>query len=299
MSATPPNADSTGDSKSEVKSGLLAAFRQLLRPLIRILIRNGVAFGEFAEVAKTVYVESAAQDFRLPGRKPSGARIAILTGLTRKEVKRLSDKKDQILGGGTATLSRAGRVLAGWHSDSDFTGPYGIPLQLPFDSSNEPCFTELVRRYSGDMPARAMLEELVRVKAVDGSDETHLTVIERAYIPYQLDPEQLARVGITIHDLAATLDFNLDPRRKVPGRFERRVYTTEGIEEKDFPEFRELVEKKGQQLLVTLDDWLSSKEKSADQDETDVERIRTGVGIYLFQGDAEGGDPAGKNKEDK
>jgi hypothetical protein len=69
-----------------VRIRLLAAYRKLMQPLVRILIRHGVSFGELSEVLKNVFVEVAGRDFALPDRKPSQSRVAILTGLTRKEV---------------------------------------------------------------------------------------------------------------------------------------------------------------------------------------------------------------------
>ena len=102
-----------------VRLGLLAAYRKLLQPLVRILIRSGISFGESAEVLKTVFVEVAARDFDLPDRKTSLSRIAILTGLTRKEVA----KQQEILRSGAldvdSNLNRVIRVLEGWHSDPD------------------------------------------------------------------------------------------------------------------------------------------------------------------------------------
>ena len=68
---------------------------------------------------KTVFVEVAARDFDLPDRKTSLSRIAILTGLTRKEVA----KQQEILRSGAldvdSNLNRVIRVLEGWHSDPD------------------------------------------------------------------------------------------------------------------------------------------------------------------------------------
>ena len=82
------------------------------------MIRNGISFGELAEVLKNVFVEVAARDFQIEERKASRSRIAIMTGLTRKEVA----KQEEILNSGKAlqvvsNLNRIARVLAGWHSD--------------------------------------------------------------------------------------------------------------------------------------------------------------------------------------
>ena len=104
-----------------LRLGLLAAYRKLMQPLVRVLIRNGVSFGELAEVLKNVFVEVAARDFQMEDRKISRSRIAIVTGLTRKEVARQED----ILRSGKhwkwySNLNRVTRVLEGWHSDPDF-----------------------------------------------------------------------------------------------------------------------------------------------------------------------------------
>ena len=74
------------------KLGLLAAYRKLIQPLVRILVRNDVNFYDFVEVLKSVFVEVAdKEEFRLPNRAMSDSRIAILTGLNRKEVARQRD----------------------------------------------------------------------------------------------------------------------------------------------------------------------------------------------------------------
>ena len=68
---------------------LSAATLRLLRPLVRILLRNNVSHRTFAELAKVAYVEVANAEFGIVGKKQTVSRIAILSGLTRKEVQRL------------------------------------------------------------------------------------------------------------------------------------------------------------------------------------------------------------------
>ena len=72
-----------------IKLTLLRAYQVLLGPLIRILLRQGISYVEFAEIVKAVYVEVALKDFKVEGRKATRTRVAVMTGLTRKEVKRV------------------------------------------------------------------------------------------------------------------------------------------------------------------------------------------------------------------
>ena len=75
----------------ETKDHLRRAISLMLKPLTRLLIAQGVTHAEFAETAKEVYVETALRHFESEG-KVNKSRIAILTGLTRKEVKNVIDR---------------------------------------------------------------------------------------------------------------------------------------------------------------------------------------------------------------
>lgn len=265
-----------------VREGLLSAYRKLMEPLVRILIRNGVSYNEFNEALKTIFVEIAERDFGLPDRKPSQSRIAILTGLTRKEVA----KQKQILEAGGfqlhGNLNRVTRVLVGWHTDSDFTGPYGMPIELPFESSSGPSFCGLVRRYSGDMAPRAMLDELLRVGAVEQLATGSFKVLMRAYIPEKLHPDAVERLGQVVRNFVNTLEFNMEKTAPGSGRFERVVFADRGLGKELMPAFDRLLRIKGQQLLVELDNWLSSQEVTETARAKGIERVKTGVGIYHY-----------------
>ena len=264
-----------------VKQALLAAYRHLLTPLIRILLRNGISYLEFAEVVREVFVTVAGRDFTLPKRKISLSRIAIMTGLSRKEVARLAReggkaRRLQV----DAELSRVGRVLQGWYTDSEFTGPYGVPLDLKFgDAPRKPSFTELVRRYSGDMPARAMLDELLRVGAARlEKDSGLIRVLNRAYVPEKLAAESVRHFGLTARNFVDTLDVNLRKVGPGRGRFERRVVADEGMRASDLNAFDLFVRDRGQQFLVEVDDWISARPTP----EANEEKVSAGVGLYVY-----------------
>ena len=270
-----------------VKTGLLAAYSKLLRPLVRILLKHGVTYAEFSEVVKTVFVTIAAQEFRVPGKKMSKARIAIVTGLTRKEVQRITEDEEHGDSRLKTNLSRIGRVLSGWHTDPEFTGPYGMPLEVRYDSENRNDVTivRLVQRYSGDMTPRAMLDELMRVGAVVETDHNWFKVVRRDYVPHALAPDFLEQVGTGIHDFAHTIEMNMQKEAPGLGRFERSVRPDKGLRKADLPMFDAYIRQKGQAWLEDIDNWLT--QLPAPDEDPDEEVIQTGVGIYHFVVDKE------------
>lgn len=266
----------------KVKAGLLAAYSKLLGPLTRILLKNGVTFGEFSEVVKTSFVTVAAQEFKVPGKKMSKARIAIVTGLTRKEVQRLSTTDQQERFNLKTNLNRITRVLSGWHTDPEYTGPYGMPLEIRYDSDNENdvTFVRLVQQYSGDMTPRAMLDELLRVESVAQTDLDWIKVLKRTYVPDAFAPDSLERLGRGVRDYVATMEVNMEKSESGAGRFERFVAPEFGLREQDLPDFNAYVRIRCQELLEEIDNWLSKKKRPDPNRGEKV--IQTGVGIFHF-----------------
>lgn len=250
------------------------AIARLLRPLCRLMLRNGVSFGAFGEIAKRTYVDVAMSEFTLPGKKPSISRASILTGLTRKEVQRLVAEAD---GGGPQAgehYNRATRVLTAWLRDPDFQDG-GQPRALPVDGDRS--FVALVRRHSGDMPARAMLDELQRVGAVRRRDDGQVELVTRAYVPQHGAAEKLHILGTDVSDLIDTIDHNLQHGAAHP-RFQRKVLY-HGIPPDAAADFRALAAREAQALLERLDAWLADRDDAA----PGAPRVRVGLGIHAIE----------------
>ena len=151
--------------KPTMRSVIGTAVVRLLRPLVRLMIHHGISFQAFAEAAKWIYVDVAGEQFRIPGRKMSKSRIAVITGLTRREVDRLTQEQPPPMDSSQEFYNRALRVFMGWLEDDDFRAADGSPLPLALVDGDR-SFAELVRRYSGNQPVRAVLDELMRVGVV-------------------------------------------------------------------------------------------------------------------------------------
>ncbi|MDO6442779.1 DUF6502 family protein [Marinobacter sp. 2_MG-2023] len=263
-----------------------ALFR-ILRPLARLLLRNGVPYGEFSELVKRAYVEAAMEDFPGKGRKPTDSGAAVMTGLTRKEVKR----QREILGGEhTGKLeglhtNRASRVVSGWVHDSVFQDSDGHPATLAFNGAQG--FCELVKKYSGDMPPRSVLNELLRVGMVSmDNDAGKVTLIQRAFVPTEDSEEMLQFFGEDVSDLIATVDHNLVRGEGDEPPFFQRTLTYNNIPPEVVSQWRAYAAEQSQNMLEQMDSWLGPKDRdvSGSQDDAAVqESFRTGISVFYFE----------------
>jgi hypothetical protein len=265
-------------SETEMRSALEQAVTRLLRPLFRILLRQGMAFTAFEKLAKRVYVDLAFNEFGLPGKKPSISRTSILSGLTRKDVQRLLAEPDERATAVDANYNRAARVLTGWVRDAELADAAADPRPLEVDG--ERGFAGLVRRYSGDMPVRAVLDELLRVGAVQRLADGRIELLTRAYVPVHGDAEKLHILGNDVADLVATIDHNL--QHGSDARFQRKVMYR-GIAPQTLPAFRKLSAAQAQALLERLDRWLAAQLESQPHADPGSEHARVGLGIYYFE----------------
>ena len=267
----------------EVKDHLRRALSLMFKPLVRLLIAQGVTHAEFSETAKEVYVETALRNFETDGRV-NKSRVAILTGLTRKEVKNVIDRA---LGSSDRekTYSRPARVLTGWYSDPQFQGPYGIPLELTYENGSEevPSFVELVRRYSGDMAPRQMLNQLVESGAVLEVDGRYKAV-SRIFLHSKLSPELIERLGSVGYRVFSSAARNIDRQADEASHFDRMVFADDGCSEEVLELFNEFIKARGQEFLEELDVWFSSRKELSDKS---TKRKETGVYMVHYVEEAD------------
>src|SRR5258705_9766044 len=123
---------------------VLAAARQWLKPLVHVLIRCGVPWKDFAELAKTAYVEVATQQFGKRGRPTNVSRTAVLTGLARREGRKQRPRLDATPQAWTGYVTKGSLVLSAWHREAKFLDADGEPGCVPSDGHG-PTFPALLR----------------------------------------------------------------------------------------------------------------------------------------------------------
>ena len=259
------------------ESPLKSAIERLLRPLVKLLIRHGMPYGEFKDIARETYVDVADKEFALPGKKQSAARISVLTGINRKDVAALQKQAGEDQGFQPRHHNRVYRVTNGWLIDPDFNIA-GEPKELPIDDEGNINFAELVRRYSGDVTVKALLDEMLRLGAIKIS-ENSVRLVNKAYVPDDKDRFRIA--GQAAYDLLNTLDYNLSDKDS-PNRIQRMV-AYDDIPLEHLEKIRQMSGQEIQQLLLRINSWLAEHDRSLSKDINGTGRVRAGVGIYYFE----------------
>lgn len=264
----------------EHQNALFRALHKLLRPLVRILLRNGVPFAAFADLVKCVYVEVAADEFTLPGKKQSNSRIATITGLTRKEVLRINNLDEFVSHERVEKHHRAARVVSGWVRDRNYHDKKNQPARLPLEGKSG-SFAELVKTYSGDVPARAILDELLQTGVVELSPNGHARLLTRAYIPGSGETEKLEILGKDVAGLISTIDHNT--QAPADDRFFQRKVFYDNLPDEAIAPLRAMVLERGQPMLEEFDRWMSKHDRDVNPKIKGAGRKAAGVGIYYFE----------------
>jgi Family of unknown function (DUF6502) len=268
---------------------VLFALLKALRPIARFLMKAGIGYREFAEISKCAFVDVATSDYGLRGRPTNISRVAVMTGLTRKEVKRLRQK---IAAGSQIVLDKVippAEIIQKWHTDPKFLDDFDRPLTLPFDGAS-PSFAELVKKFGGDIPPGAMRTELKRVGAVAESEDGHLTVTKRYFRPIGEQAQLQRALGQAMYGIANTINHNLG-RPEEKSWIERIAYS-QNIREADKNRVKRISTDRASEFVESINDLFSAYETIYADEPIEKQPGVTvvGVGVYYFEVDESEGE---------
>ncbi|HSH71121.1 MAG TPA: DUF6502 family protein [Deferrisomatales bacterium] len=263
---------------------VLAATRRILRALVRVLLRCGIPYPVFSELARWTYAEVAAREFSIRGRKQTNSRVAVITGLSRKEVLRLRRLPMPVDEGSVERFHRGARIVSAWVREGEPKDSGTLPGPLAFDGPG-PTFTALVAKHGGDVPPRAVLDELLRAGVVE-RDGDRVRLVSRAYLPAGdgAEGERVAVLGTDVAALLGTIDHNLQcPVEE--RRLQRRVLYR-GVPAAALPGIQALARQRGQALLEELDQILAGQvERGPDPGRADEPTRQVMFGMFWAEED--------------
>lgn len=261
---------------------LNSAFKRVFRPFVKLALSQGITYPALADMLKVTFVDVVRSDFSIEGEMPSDSRINLLTGIHRKEIRRLRESSVQSADSLPASVSLGAQLVGAWLSRPSFLDNQGHPRPLPRLASigGDISFEGLVGSLSKDIRSRVVLDEWLRlgVAAINESDEVVLNAA--AFIPSAGFDEKASYLCHNLHDHAAAAVDNL--LGEAPPKLERSVHYN-ALSSESIAELEEISKRMGMEMLLALN------RKANELEERDAEsrnsRHRFTCGIYFYNED--------------
>jgi Family of unknown function (DUF6502) len=267
--------------QNNIERQILGAILLVLRPLARALLRAGVGYREFSEIAKTAFVQTATENYGLRGRPTNISRVAVMTGLTRKEVRRIRDKTDASEQTVVVKTTPISEILHRWYTDEQFVDSNGRPKELAFDGDGT-TFTTLVRRFGGDVPPGAMRTELKRIDALKFSSDGKMSPTKRVAYNVELRDRLIGGLASIIYPATLNLAHNLEVADESE-RWANFAATSRSVRPSDKGRIMRISTDRINAFVESIDDMYGAYDTLYDKSESQDKLGAVGVGIFYFE----------------
>ena len=263
-----------------METAFKTALLNILRPLVRYLIARGWTYPVLSEALKSVYVAEAQRQYGGDPETVTDSRISLLTGIHRKDVKRLRAALQE--SSPAPSLRRdaglAARVVATWLSSRRYLDARKRPKALPISAGDARLsFEKLVQESRADMRPNVILDELVRVGVAEVDEDNMVRLVRKAYVS-DLPRDKIAYFGENVGDHLQSALHNMTSQ----GRpfLERAVYY-ELIDPEALEQLRPELTRLSEEFLQTVNRKVMPLNAEAiRRRESHGRRMRLGVFYY-------------------
>ena len=269
-----------------LKESFLSAIRRLMRPIVRQLLAYGVSYPAFSQLLREIYVDVADRELTLPYKRQTDSRIALVTGVHRKETSRLRRQPGRERGGRRLEESAVTRVIGRWMAGPPYADARGQPRPLPYESSvrSRASFARLVRELAVDVPPRSVLDELLRVGAAELRAGNQVVLRTEANIPAQDAEAKLELLGSDPGELFSTIMHNVE-NPETPRLQRKVVYDNVGADA--LTALREAARRIGEQFIREANALLAAHDRDRNPQAPGGARTRVVLGAYYFEDEIE------------
>ncbi|MBS4098937.1 MAG: hypothetical protein KGZ83_19105 [Sulfuricella sp.] len=258
---------------------LTGALRSALYPLVRLMLAKGMTYPFLADLLKEVFVEVSEREFKLDNKPQTDSRISLLSGVHRKDVRRLRQAPAALAEAMPRSVSLGAQLAAAWIGLPQYLDAEGRPCPLPrfARKGGEVSFEGLVESVSKDIRPRAVLDEWLRLGVVHLDDEDRVVLNTASFVPQCGFDEKAYYLGHNLRDHAAAAAHNL--LGEGPPLIERSVHYN-ALSPASIAALRALAEEDGKKVIQRLVGEALKLEESDAADPAPKERMTFGIYFY-------------------
>lgn len=197
---------------------VLKCLRLVLRPVVKFCLRWSLSIQDLNEACKAVFVQVVSEELEERGEKINISRIALTSGLHRRDVMRLLNPDDQSVQQGGLVM----RVIGQWQMDKRFQDNRGKPRELTYEGERSD-FHKLVSRISKDLNPGTFLFELERIGAISRKGDK-ISLIVKSYNPRGNPEAGFALLAADAEDLMCAVEENIYGNSENPNLHAKTAY---------------------------------------------------------------------------
>jgi hypothetical protein len=264
----------------ESTDDLILAAAKILSPLVKRLLARGIPFGRLEARLRELFVEIADAEFALPGRRQTDSRVSLLTGINRKEVRRIrSEEKTD--GPRSFGMNYITSLIGRWLSDPQTTDRAGRPRPLPYQAVRGPSFMKLARKVTADIAPRILLDELVRSGAVEIGEGDVVVLNSDGYVSKRHSSEGLQILAEDPAELIETMLRNIFSEDPQP-LLQRKIYY-DNLGADGAKQVRAQMRREGERFLLRVNRLLAKHDRDRNPGAAGGDRYSAGIGVYFFE----------------
>jgi len=267
-------------AQHEIETGLLGAAVAAMRPYARRLLAAGVTFGQLESQLRELFVEVAEREIAASGAVPTDSRISIVTGINRKEVRRIR-ALDRDAAPRAFSRNLIASLISRWISDRRATDSSGNPLPLPYDAHRGPSFVGLARKTTADLHPRALLDALIGAGVAVLRKGDVVALMRTAYVPQRGRPEALAMLADDPPELIETMLHNVLGDGEDPRLQQKLAY--DNIGSNGLARLRKALRSEAGRFLKRANARLVRHDRDRTPRAPGGTRTAAGIGIYYFE----------------
>jgi len=268
----------------DVREGLIGAVASLVRPLVKRLLAAGVPFGQVEARLRELFVEVAETELALPGRRQTDSRVALVTGINRKEVRRIRSADHTLVAPRSFTMNQSASLISRWRTDPQTSDRSGRPRPLPYQAARGPSFMKLARKVTGDLAPRILLDELVRSGAAELRPGDVVVLKGDSYVPKVDTADKLQILAEDPAELVETILRNVLAERADPA-LQRKVYF-DNLGSDGADRIRAEMRREGERFLRRVNRLLSRYDRDRNPNAPGGNAYYAGIGVYFFEDEA-------------
>lgn len=257
-------------------SALLPAISKLLRPLVRLMLHYQITYPQCAAALKAAFITVAEENFKEAKIDQTDSSMSFLTGINRKEVKRLRSEESAI---GDTSKTVSDRIFSRWLASDYAPSEQDLLQPLPLQDRQNPkrSFDAFVKaECRNDIRPKVVLNEWLRRGLVTLEDGVLKLNCDALTMRNGFD-QKAAFFGDNIEDHIHASSHNLMGYK--PSFFDRSVYC-ENLSNNSIQQLEEYARELGMDALTKMN-ALAQALQTADSSHAEA-KSRYKFGVFSF-----------------